>query len=154
MSAASIVQILFAVLALGAVVTIVAAYQVARNKRHQVAEQAMARGGFTLRADPDAAFEGLKCSLADKSRWRRGKGVLILTERKIRYDEFMPTYRLEIPIKEIRAVDTSPTFLGKYRGRPILALHFNDTNGIASDVGFTVKDPDSWAIQIRKRLTR
>lgn len=135
-----------------AVIAAMGVWHFARVKRKQAAERALARGAFTLLAEPEAIFEGLKARSGGRSRWRRGRGVLVLTERTVRYEEFLPSYRLEVPIKRIRAADTDTSFLGKPRGTKVLILHFTDDTGTEADLGIGVADPDRWAIQIRKRL--
>ena len=152
MDAGTLIRALFGGLCLVAVVGIFVVRATAKRRRQQAADRALARGRFTLRVDPEATFEGLKTGRAERARWRRGKGVLILTERKIRYDEFLPAYRFEVEIRQVRAVDTNASFLGKVRGKPVLAIHFMDASGTPADVGFTVTDPGSWAIQIRKGI--
>lgn len=152
MNAGLLIRILFGGLFLTALVGILVVRSVAKRRRQQAAEQALARGRFTLLVDPEATFEGIKTGRADRARWRRGKGVLVLTERKIRYDEFLPAYRFEVEIRQVRAVDTNSSFLGKVRGKPVLALHFLDASGTPADVGFTVTNPDAWALQIRKGI--
>ncbi|MCZ6688372.1 MAG: hypothetical protein O7H41_02095 [Planctomycetota bacterium] len=145
----------FVPLALGAMAAVagIAIHMQAKRKRGQAVEQALTRGDRTLLTDSEARFEGLKSGRAEMSRGRRGRGALILTDRMVIYEEFLPTYKLEITFKQIRAVETSATFLGKQRGSTVLILHFTDSHGQVADVGFSPINPDSWAMQIRRLIS-
>ena len=146
------VRTVLGALAVAAILVVLWLRFTARKRRRQAVDQWMTRLSMTLLTDPDATFLGMKVGRGERARWHPGKGAIVLTERMLRYEEFLPAYRFELYIKNIIAVDTTNVFLGKDRGRRVLAIHFTDSRKRQGEVGFGLADPETWAIQIRKRL--
>ncbi len=81
---------------------------------------------------------------------QRGNGILILTDKGIFFEMWLPKKSIQIPLSSIIEADKTNSFLGKTKLRPLLRIHFFSERGIEDKVAWLIKDPDKWIFRINK----
>jgi len=59
----------------------------------------------------------------------RGNGSLVLTDRRLLFEMWIPRRRISIPLHQIQTVETPRAFLGKTRFRRLLKVSFSAEAG-------------------------
>ncbi len=98
-------------------------------------------GEKPLRAEYGANFFGLES--AGKGQLR-GNGILVLTPRELYFLQAVTEREVRIPLRDITAVSTARSHLGKWIGRPLLRVDYRAEGG-ADAAAWAVLDAKGWA---------
>ncbi|MGW8179688.1 MAG: hypothetical protein ACWGQW_13150 [bacterium] len=122
------------------------------GRAHQKAHQEFAQkypGEVPLRVAP-ANFFGRSSQGMSQIR---GNGSLFLTERILVFKLLVPARWIEIPLDEIVRIDNPRSFLGKTKGRKLLAVSFR-SEGHDDSTAWLVADLEGWTEGLRRMLQR
>jgi hypothetical protein len=75
-----------------------------------------------------------------KSRQIRGNGVLVLTKEEIYFSMLMPRKEVIVPLDSIQDIETSTSFLGKTKFKPLLKINFKTGREIRDSAAWLVRD--------------
>lgn len=103
-------------------------------------ERDVLRGHTAKRLDERAHFFGRESKGATQMR---GLGTLALTEDELAFVLWMPHQTIRIPLRDIVAVDSPTSHLGKTVFTPLLRLRWR-TAGIDETVAWRVLDLSGW----------
>jgi hypothetical protein len=70
----------------------------------------------------------------------RGNGTLVLTDKELYFERWLPRREYRIPLAAIQAIETPSSYLGKTNFRPVLKIVFKDENGQTDSMGWLVSD--------------
>jgi len=83
----------------------------------------------------------------------RGNGSLFLTNRRLVFRLLVPKRWIEIPVKGIVRVENPRSFLGKSKGRKLLAVYFR-RDGQDDSAAWVVSDLADWTRELHKVSTK
>ncbi len=70
----------------------------------------------------------------------RGNGVLVLTDRELYFEMWLPARVVRIPVASILSVETARAHLGKTRGTLLLKVVFRNERGEQDSAAWLLKD--------------
>jgi len=80
----------------------------------------------------------------------RGNGTLFLTDEKLVFKMMVPSRWIEVPIPRIQNIDNPRSFLGKTKGRKLLAVQFSNNDGSDDAAAWLVGDLEGWSRDLRR----
>jgi hypothetical protein len=83
----------------------------------------------------------------------RGNGSLFLTERQLVFRLLVPCRWIEIPVGGITRVENPRSFLGKTKGKRLLAVYFRH-EGQDDSAAWLVADLNGWTQELRRIVVR
>lgn len=120
------------------------------SRAHQKAHQEFARrypGEVPVRVGPANFFGQSSHGMSQI----RGNGSLFLTERTLVFKLLIPSRWIEIPLEKIVRIENPRSFLGKTKGRKLLAIYFR-SKGHDDSAAWLVADHEGWTRELRKIL--
>lgn len=103
-----------------------------------------------LLTDPFANYFGLQ---SRGMKQIRGNGILILTEKELFFELYIPKKELTIPIYQLKAVETTSSFLGKTKFKKLLKIIFHRPTGEKDAAAWLVKNLDEWKITLKQQIS-
>lgn len=100
-------------------------------------------------SDYSANFFGKK---SDGISQIRGNGIFLVTEHEIYFFLLMPRKEVCIPVKQIIAITSETSFLGKSKFRPLLVIKFEDSAGNIDSAAWLIRDLSSCTTKIQKLI--
>jgi len=94
---------------------------------------------------PNANFLGIQSS---GLKQLRGNGTLVLLSDKIYFLMWVPRRECEIPLGSITRVEIAKSHLGKSFFRPLVKVHFTNSNGDSDSAAWLTDDAEKWRAQI------
>jgi hypothetical protein len=119
-----------------------------RRAHHRANEEFAARypGSLPLQRAP-ANFFGL----SSQGRAQvRGNGSLFLTKDKLIFKMLVPNRWIEVPIGRLQKIENPRSFLGKSKGRKLLAVYFLEEDGSENSAAWLVGDLEGWTRELRR----
>jgi hypothetical protein len=74
----------------------------------------------------------------------RGNGLLILTQRKLVFRQFVPSKWFEIPLSWVSNIAHPRSYLGKSKGMQLLVVNYTNVDGVKDAMGWAVNNLDVW----------
>ena len=74
----------------------------------------------------------------------RGNGILILTEKELHFELYLPKQVLSIPLTHITNITTPRSHLSKSKFKPLLKIYFTTETGQNDSIAWLVKDLSLW----------
>jgi hypothetical protein len=102
--------------------------------------------GLTLVRKGPANFFGLSSKGMAQIR---GNGFLFLTGKKLVFRMLVPNRWIEIDLVTVEKVENPRSFLGKTKGRKLLAVYFRDEMGSKDSAAWMVGDLEKWTEAVR-----
>ena len=102
-----------------------------------------------LFSDNSANFFGQKSNGISQVR---GNGILLVTEHEIYFSLLMPRKEVCIPVKQIIAITSETSFLGKSKFKPLLVIQFKDRAGNLDSAAWLIRDLSSCTTTIHKLI--
>lgn len=94
-----------------------------------------------LLTDTFANFFGLE---SQGTKQIRGNGILILTEKELYFELYLPTNKIIIPLIQITKIDTTRSHLGKSKFKQLLKIYFKNETGQNDSIAWCVQDLPKW----------
>ena len=91
--------------------------------------------------DSSANFFGFK---SNGFKQIKGNGILVLTEKEIVFERWLPEKRFTISVESIENVEETNSFLGKTKGDSLLKIDFLDEKGNLDSCAWQVNDLEQW----------
>lgn len=104
-----------------------------------------------LKKNIDANFFGLE-SLGRGQL--RGNGLLMLTERDLIFNLYVPKKEFRIPLKSIIRTESSKSHLGKSIFRLLLKIVFINNKGEEDSIAWRVGDLESWILLMNTQISK
>lgn len=82
----------------------------------------------------------------------KGNGILLVTDQEVYFSLLMPRREITIPVKEIIAVKSETSFLGKSKFKPLLIVQFNGSDGNLDAVAWLIHDLSACISEIQKLI--
>ncbi len=100
-----------------------------------------------LFSDYSANFFGQKSNGISQVR---GNGILLVTKHEIYFSLLMPRKEICIPVKQIVAITSEASFLGKSKFKPLLVIQFKDRAGNIDSAAWLIHDLSNCTTKIKK----
>jgi len=84
----------------------------------------------------------------------RGNGILILTEKELYFELYLPKKTITIPINEIIKIETPRSHLGKSKYKKLLKIIFTNQNQEKDSVAWLVKQLPRWIENIENIIEK
>ncbi len=104
-----------------------------------------------LKKSIDANFFGLQTLGIGQLR---GNGLLILTERDVIFNRYVPKKEFRIPLKSIIRIESSKSHLSKTISRFLLKIVFINSKGEEDSIAWTVGDLENWILQLNTQINK
>lgn len=92
--------------------------------------------------DTSANFFGLKSLGGGQIR---GNGILVLTDKNVRFFRYFPKKEITIPIQSIKNIDSTNAYLGKSVFAPLLKIEYE-----GDETAFWVEDLQEWTDALKE----
>jgi hypothetical protein len=84
----------------------------------------------------------------------RGNGILILTEKELYFELYLPQKTITIPINEIIKIETPRSHLGKSKYKKLLKIIFTNQNQEKDSVAWLVNQLPRWIENIENIIEK
>jgi hypothetical protein len=84
----------------------------------------------------------------------RGNGILILTEKELYFELYLPKKTITIPTNQILRIETPRSHLGKSKFKKLLKIIFTNQNQEKDSIAWIVKQLPKWIETIEKIIKR
>ena len=84
----------------------------------------------------------------------RGNGILILTEKELYFELYLPKKIITIPINQISKIETPRSHLGKSKLKKLLKIIYTNQNQEKDSVAWLVKQLPSWIQNIQNIIEK
>jgi len=104
-----------------------------------------------LKKSLDANFFGLQTLGIGQLR---GTGLLVLAERNIIFNLYIPKKEFRIPLKSIIRIESPKSHLGKTKSRRLLKIVFINNKGEEDSIAWDVGDLENWVLQLNTQISK
>ena len=84
----------------------------------------------------------------------RGNGILILTEKELYFELYLPKKTITIPINQITKIETPRSHLGKSKLKKLLKIIYTNQNLEKDSIAWLVKQLPRWIENIENIIER
>ena len=84
----------------------------------------------------------------------RGNGILILTEKELYFELYLPKKIITIPINQISKIETPRSHLGKSKLKKLLKIIYTNQNQEKDSIAWLVKQLPSWIQNIQNIIEK